>query len=112
MAAVIATVLSIVEHVSLLTIYVADRHRIVCHPASGENLAVAFLRLFRLSEVVGVVGADELIAWYDSDGGRGFVNVGNFAVGADGDERIEGSFDQASCILGGQFLGGDVANRA
>ena len=45
----------------------------------------------------------------DVDGG--LVDVGDLALGADGDERIQARFDQASDVLRRPLLRRHVANR-
>jgi hypothetical protein len=77
-----------------------DCQRVIGHHALSKDLAVAFLCLLGLGKIVGEVGADEPFAGYAGDFGCRFIDVGDFAVTADGDERVERGLDQAAGILG------------
>ena len=109
----------VVKHVHDAPRRVADGQRVVLHVALGEYLPVAGTSVVRRGEVIGEVRADELLARHAGRLHGGFVHVGDLALRADGDERVERGLDQRARVGGGgalQFLGpfalGDVQCRA
>ncbi len=89
-----------------------NRQRIVRDKALGERLLVSFTRLFRFGEIVPKIRPNEPLARRASDLDGGFVNVSDFAFGADSDQGVQAGFNQTPGILRGLFLSGDIADRA
>jgi hypothetical protein len=67
---------------------VTDGKRVVGDKPFGENPLVAFTGFLGLGEVIGKIGADELVARNAGDFNGAFVNVRDFSFRADGDQRI------------------------
>ena len=86
----------------------SDGEWVVGDEAPGEDLLVALARLLGLGEVVGEVGADQLLPSHASDLDGALVDVGDLAFGADGDEWVEARLEQAAGVLGGLFACGVV----
>ena len=106
----------VVEHVGDPPGRVANRQLIVGDGPLGENLAISRARLLGLGEVIREIAADQTVARNTGDGLRRLVDIGDLAVGADRDQRIEARLDQAARVeqSGTQsrlrrLLGGDVA---
>ena len=103
----------VVEDVGELAVAMADGQGVVGDGAFGEDPLVALAGLVGLGEVVGEVGSDEGVALCPGDLDGGVVDVGDLALGADRDERIEAGFDEAPGVLGGgvRLLIGTLALR-
>jgi hypothetical protein len=99
----------VVEHIGQAPVAMADRQGIVGDEPLREHLLISFARLRRLGEVVGKVGADQLVSIHTGYLDRGFVDVRNLSFRTDGDERVQRGFDQAAGIIRGLLLGCNVA---
>jgi len=88
---------------------VAEGEWVVAHEAFVKDLAIAAAGFLGVGEVAGEIAADELLAGNAGDLYGGLINVGDFAIGADGDEGVEAGLDEAAGVLGGLLLGGGIA---
>ena len=64
----------------------AEGEWVVAHEAFVKDLAIAAAGFLGVGEVAGEIAADELLAGNAGDLYGGLINVGDFAIGADGDE--------------------------
>ena len=85
-----------------------DRERVISDKALGEDLLVALAGLVRLGKIVREVRADEFFPRNPCNLDGSLIDVGDLAVGADGDQRVEARLNQAAGVLGGLPLGGDI----
>src|SRR6185369_7039846 len=102
---------SVVENAGEPAVTVADGQRIVGDESLGEDLHVTLAGLVRLGEVVGEVGADQLLPLHAGDLHGRLVDVGDLPFRGDGDQRVQGGLDQGTGVLGRLFLGRDVTRR-
>src|ERR1051326_9109291 len=75
-----------------------DGQRVIRNGTLGEYLLIPFASFFRFREVVRKVGTDQLLALDAGDLDGRLVDVGDFALGADGHQRVETGFDQAAGV--------------
>ena len=64
----------------------------------AEYLLVATLRLFRLSKVIAKVSSDKFSSGASRSFFRSAVDVGDLAVGRDGNQRVKAGFDQTAIV--------------
>ena len=103
---------SVVQHVGEASIGMADRQRVVRDEAFREHPLVTLASLFGFGEIVREVRVDKLFAGCPGHLHRRFIDVGDFACGADSHERVHARFDQAARILRSLLLSRDVTNGA
>ena len=103
----------VVEDLGQLARLVSDRQRIVGDGALGERFLVTLTGLGGLGEVVAEVRPDERLSRSPRDLDRSLVDVGDLALGADRDQRIQAGLDEAARILriGPSLLLGVLACR-
>ncbi len=86
----------VVEYVGQRSIGMPDSEWIVRGETFREDTLVAFTCFFRLREIVGKVRSNQFFAGRSGDLNGGFVYIGDFSLWADGYQRINACFDQAS----------------
>jgi len=95
------------EH--LVLVAVAQGQRVVSHRPLVEHSLVDLFGLLGLGEVDREVSPEELVRGDSGGLDRGFVDVGDLAVGADRHHRVQACLDQASGVLGCLLQLGHVA---
>src|SRR5208337_1171112 len=90
----------VVKDVGEATLRMKEGQGIVGDKAFGEHTAVTLTGFFGLGEVIGKIGAKELSSGNACDFCSGRIDIGDFPLGANGDQGIEGSLDQAAGVEG------------
>src|SRR5258706_291795 len=64
-----------------------------------KYLSISLASFFRLGEVVGKIGYDEFVPGYAGRPYRCFIDVCDFPIWVDRNERVKRGLNEASCIL-------------
>src|SRR5207245_8618053 len=75
--------------------------RIISDKTLGKHSLISLSGFLRFNEVISEVRADKALSGHTSHLSGGLIHVGDFALGTDGNQRIETSLNQAAGILGG-----------
>src|SRR5450631_4913414 len=89
----------VVQDLGERPVAVAQGQRVVHRDPLGEHPLVDLCGLSRHREVVGEGGPDELPAGDTGGPHRGLVGVGDLALGADRDQRVQARLDHGPCGL-------------